>query len=179
MGLFDFFLNKNKQVDAEKANEIPEDLFIENAEPEDDSFSVTDDKIGIQIIYDFLQADYESKGLTDAYTNPDEKYKEDNIQLIRYDLEILLQKVSTYYEDHLEEIDMHIETRSRSGLLDLVDELKTKKKMVIEHQKKLESIKKDNENKTGISQRIILSYMRGFSRGLSAITQSRILNKKL
>lgn len=134
---------------------------------------------GIKQIYDFLQADYESRGYQDALTNPDDSYKTDNIRLIRLDLKILIQQVITYYEDLLNEIDYHITTRSQAGLLDLVQELEARKKMVSEHIVKVSHIQTEIENENGMGHRIILSYQRGFMRGLSALTQSTVLTKKI
>ncbi len=134
---------------------------------------------GIGAIYDFLQADYESKGYNDALTSPDDKYKAENIKLIKMDLQILIMKVDTYYKDLIRDLDFHIGSRSRAGMIDLVEELKTRKEMVIEHMGKVEELKRETETDNGMTQRMILSYQRGFMRGLSAITQSNVLNKKL
>jgi hypothetical protein len=79
----------------------------------------------------------------------------------------------------MKELDFHISSRSRAGLIDLVEELKTRKEMVLEHVAKVQEIKKEMEDTNSMTQRIILSYQRGFMRGLSAITQSNVLNKKI
>lgn len=195
MGLFDFFNQQNQsrtenqtftpQVPKEEENrpaDIPKELFIEERTPQSDSPIIIPNQqvgSGIEAIYNFLQADYETKGFNDALTNPDESYRTDNIKLISLDLYILIQKVNTYYEDMIREIDFHISTRSRAGLIDLVEELKAKKEMVYEHVAKVAGIKKEMDTGSGMNQRIILSYQRGFMRGLSALTQSNVLNKKL
>ena len=95
------------------------------------------------------------------------------------DLQILVQKVNTYYEDMIRELDFHISSRSRADLIDLVEELKTRKEMVLEHMEKVNQVKKEMEANLGMTQRILLSYQRGFMRGLSALTQSNVLSKKL
>ncbi|NVK53836.1 MAG: hypothetical protein HWD85_12945 [Flavobacteriaceae bacterium] len=186
MGLFDFFKRKNQSENGsnlsdQASNEIPKDIFVEEAEPSESSNGLNGkpDLKGIELIYDFLQADYESRGYNDSLINPDDSYKTENIKLIRYDLDILIQKVTTYYEDLIREIDFHMESRGRAGLIDLVEELKTKKEMVLEHMEKVTALKKEAENNNGITQRIVLSYQRGFMRGLSALTQSKVLNKEL
>ena len=185
MGLFNFFNTKRPEVNQNNVTtiqpEIPKDLFIEELDPQENTNS-NEARIevnGIDTIYNFLQGDYESKGYSDALTNPDESYKTDNIKLIRLDLQILIQKVNTYYEDIRTELGLHITTRSRSGLMDLVQELETRKVMVDEHMVTVKQINDDIDNESGLSHRIILSYQRGFMRGLSALTQSQILNRKL
>jgi hypothetical protein len=188
MGLFDFF-KKNKPsengngqpITNEFNNEIPKEVFIEEADPRDGVFgnSIKPVSKGIELIYEFLQADYESRGYSDSLINPDDSYKTENIKLIKYDLEILIQKVTTYYQDLVREIEFHMDSRSRAGLIDLVEELKAKKEMVLEHMGKVDALKKEAENNNGITQRIVLSYQRGFMRGLSALTQSKVLNKEV
>jgi hypothetical protein len=134
---------------------------------------------GIEQIYTFLQADYESKGYNDALVNPDDSYKSDNIKLIKLDLQILVDKTSTYYDNLISELNLHIVTRSRAGLVDLVQELESRKKLIEDYKQKLQVISEGIHNENGLCQRIILSYQRGFMRGLSALTQSIILNKKI
>jgi len=184
MGLFNFFSKNQTQATGSENNqslEIPKTMFAEDRDTEEKlSTSVLDAELkGIEQIYKFLQADYESKGYNDALTSPDDSYKKDNIRLIKLDLQILIQKVNTYYEDLIKELDFHISSRSRAGLIDLVEELKTRKEMVLEHVAKVDVIKNEMEDTNSMTQRIILSYQRGFMRGLSAITQSNVMNKKL
>ncbi len=142
-------------------------------------FRANGESKGIEAVYAFLQFDYESKGYNDALTSPDESYKNDNVELILLDLGILIQQVSTYYEDMLRELDFHIASRSRGGLIDLVDELRSKKEMVNEHMAKLEAVKQDMGSSSGMTRRILLSYQRGFMRGMAALTYSNVLNRKI
>lgn len=185
MGLFDFFRKNQSQsvtpVTIQEHPEISKELFIEERDPHEQPSIIQSNGVanGIDAIYAFLQADYESKGYNDALTNPDDSYKTDNIKLIKLDLQILTQKVNTYYEDMIRELDFHISSRGRAGLIDLVEELKTRKEMVLEHMSKVTEVKKEMESDTGMTQRILLSYQRGFMRGLSALTQSNVLTKKL
>lgn len=134
---------------------------------------------GLDSIYAFLQSDYESKGYNDALINPDESYRNDNIRLLRQDLMILIDRTVNYYETLIRETDYHISTRSRAGLLDLVDELKMKRDLLQSHIEKVNSLKAEASAESGSSQRIVLSYQRGFMRGLYAISQSKFFNGKL
>lgn len=185
MGLFDFFKKNQPQtvttVPMQQQPEISKELFIEEKDPNEQSPIIQSNGVanGIEAIYAFLQADYESRGYSDALTNPDDSYKTDNIKLIKLDLQILIQKVNTYYEDLIRELDFHISSRGRAGLIDLVEELKTRKEMVHEHMSKVAQVKNEMEAASGMTQRLLLSYQRGFMRGLSALTQSNVLTKKL
>jgi hypothetical protein len=134
---------------------------------------------GLNAVYEFLQSDYESKGYNDALTNPDESYKADNIKLYHHDLLLILDRSQVYYDELQKELDFHISSRSRAGLIDLVEELKIRKEMVTDHISKLKAIKEDAISGSGATQRIALSYQRGFMRGLSAISQSKLFNRNL
>jgi hypothetical protein len=188
MGLFNFFKKNQKlpkpvenQNELLPQNEIPIEIFTEDKVPKKYSgyYPTNGEAKGIEAIYSFLQGDYESKGYNDALTSSEDSNKKDNMRLIQLDLEILIQKVDTYYKDSIREIDFHVNSRTRAGLIELVEELKTRKEMVLEHMVKVEEIRKEMQTNTGMTQRIVLSYERGFMRGLSALTQSRIINKKM
>jgi hypothetical protein len=138
-----------------------------------------DGSIGLDAIYSFLQDDFESRGYNDALTNPEEGYKNDNIRLLSHDLLILIDRSTNYYESFLKELDFHIGSRSRAGLIDLVEELKIRKDIIRDHLEKIGQIKADAAAGSGSAQRIALSYQRGFMRGLSAISQSKIFKRTL
>lgn len=175
MAFFDFLKRKKEAAPDAVSAAINNTSLPES----NDTAASTPSIKGIESIYLFLQADYETRGYNDAFVSPDESYKNDNIKLLIQDYEILLQQVTTYYEDMQQDLDFHIITRSRAGLVDLIEELKTKKGKVAEHIEKVSLMKQDIKNNTGMSQRIVLSYGRGFLRGLSALTKSNILNKDL
>lgn len=179
MGLFKFF-KKNGTIagnngDGTKELQIPNTGFNDNQ----GSSQINDRNNGIEQIYLFLQADYEGRGYGDALVNPDDSYKTDNIRMIKLDLQILIDKINTYYDNIISELSLHIITRSRAGLVDLVKELEARKKLVEDYKSKIKVLTENMNDENGMCQRIILSYQRGFMRGLSAITQLNVLNKKL
>lgn len=178
MGLFDFFKKKTiaeTQPLAVAVPEIRKDVFVEENKPEEANKGRD---FGIEAIYNFLLEDFEVRGYNDALVNPDDSYRTDNIRLLSQDLDILIQKVDTYYQDRFKEVDFHIASRSRAGLVDLVEELKTLQETLKDHMVKINLIREDNENQRGATQRIILSYQRGFMRGLSTLTQSKLFSEK-
>lgn len=182
MALFNFLRKKNHNTDGNDGN--PVGIHKELLSPGDPAGYNTslisgNGTRGLDAIYAFLQYDYESRGYNDALTNPDESYKADNIMLFHHDLIILIDKSSTYYEDLLKEVDFHINSRTRAGLIDLVEELKIRREMVLDHIEKVKVIRKEAVSGTGSTQRIALSYQRGFMRGLSAISQSKLFNGNL
>jgi hypothetical protein len=133
---------------------------------------------GLDSVYRFFQDDYETRGYNDALTNPDESYKADNIRLLNHDLFILIDRTSSYYEDLAKEVEFHINSRSRAGLIDLVEELKIRKEIITDHRTKLAEIKAEAQSGTGAVQRIGLSYQRGFMRGLASISQAKLFNNR-
>ena len=189
MGWFNFFSKKNGADIQNTANDgITQhmDPDIQKEQFPDGDFRLQQGSLaanglgnGMEQIYNFLQADYESKGYSDALVNPDNSYKTDNIRLMQLDLKILIDKTNTYYENLISELNLHIVIRTRAGLVDLVQELETRKLLVEDHQKKLVQLRESMIDENGMCQRIILSYQRGFMKGLSALTQSGILNRKI
>jgi hypothetical protein len=189
MGWFNFFSKKNgadvhpdandsvgNKMDTDIARQLPPDGDFRLQQG---SLAATGVDNGMEQVYNFLQADYESKGYSDALVNPDNSYKTDNIRLMQLDLKILIDKTNTYYENLISELNLHIVIRTRAGLVDLVQELETRKLLVEDHQKKLIQLRESMSDDNGMCQRIILSYQRGFMKGLSALTQSGILNRKI
>jgi hypothetical protein len=133
---------------------------------------------GLDSVYAFLQSDYESKGYNDALTNPDESYRNDNIRLLNHDLLILIDRTSSYYEDLAKEVQFHISSRSRAGLIDLVEELKIRMQIVNDHREKLKAIREEAAGGKGAIERIALSYQRGFMKGLSSISQAKVFKNR-
>jgi hypothetical protein len=184
MGLLSVFRKNNNHTPdkiTDKPVTINNELHKFGKEPgiRNAEFFPGDGSIGLDAIYAFFQDDYEARGYNDALTNPDDSYKTDNIRLFHHDLLILIDRSSSYYESFLKELDFHIGSRTRAGLIDLVEELKIRKEIVSDLLGKIKVIKEDAVNGNGATQRIALSYQRGFMRGLSAISQSKIFNRTL
>lgn len=176
MGALKLFSRKNHQnpgLVAENQDLIP----VSATEGELKKISENGVK-GIDKIYGFFLNDFESRGYNDALINPDDSYKTDNIKLLNHELLILIERTSTYYEDLAKEVEFHIASRSRAGLIDLVEELKVRMQIINDHREKLTVIKNEAVNGMGPIQHIGLSYQRGFMRGLSSISQARVFNNK-
>ncbi len=185
MELFNFFQKNQPQTTTptngiavnNETPEIPKGIFVEDREPQDQPafLSTQGNANGIETIYAFLQANYETKGHSDALTNPDDSTKSNGIRLIKLDLKILVQRVNNFHDKRIRDFDLHISSRGRSGLIDLVEELKSEKEKIMKDIEEVKSIESEIESGGGIVERITLSYQKGFMRGLSAITQSKIL----
>lgn len=190
MGLFNFFNRKNgnsngveisNRADNQPKPDIPENLFIENAKPVGNTFNERNQTqpvdYGIYFLYEFLEKNYEAKGYGDALVNPDTTHLEQNIESLKNDLERTIRKVKTFYEDSIREINFHISSRSRSGMIDTVEELTMKKETAEIHINQVKEIAEEVKNNRGLGQGIIISYTRGFRNGLAAISHHSILRR--
>jgi hypothetical protein len=176
MSQFRLFPRRNHLKPGAPQDESPD---LQNFLPETTTMinTAAADK-GLDSVYAFFQKDYESKGYNDGLVNPDESYKNDNIRLLNHDLFILIDRTSTYYEDLAKEVQFHISSRSRAGLIDLVEELKIRMQIINDHREKLKAIREEATSGAGAVERIALSYQRGFMRGLSSISQAKVFNNR-
>ena len=154
-------LNGQAQAD------IPENVFVEREALNN-----------IDLLYKFLDGNYEEKGYNDALVNPDASHLEQNIEALKFELDRIIKKVKTFYEDFLREVDYHIESRARNGMIDTVDELRMKKGIAESHLKKVLELEKDVAAKAGDSKGVMISYVKGFKNGLAAISHHTILQRK-
>jgi len=174
MGVFDFF--RRKQAIVEPIEE--QNVLVEETNEEKPVNNVVTITYGtgkaIDLIYNFLKDDYESKGYDDALTNPDSSYKEMNKAMIKSSLEVKFKQVRRRYEDDLRTIDFHINSRKEAGLIELVKELETKKEILLQHVKELNTMEQDFLNEAPYMMGMLYSYERGFLRGLAALSLEQI-----
>ncbi len=171
---------QNQDVKTELPN-IPEHVFIEYEKPtvnqDMEAIEQENEKNDLKSLYRFLERNLEKKGYEDALINPDTSYMETHIRYIHNELNLVLAKVKTYYSGHLRNINFHIETRKRSGMIETVDELLSHKATVEEDIAMVRTIEEDLVKKQGLSQNLFLSYEKGFKNGFAAITYNTILGK--
>ncbi|KAA6338536.1 hypothetical protein EZS27_013471 [termite gut metagenome] len=181
MGLFNFFRrNKAKESDLP---EIKKEDFADDSNLSDKNNVITityGTGKPIDLIYSYLEEDYESKGYNDALCNPDNSYKEMNKKWIKSGLEVKLKRVILIYGDKLSEIDFHIKSRAEAGLIDIVKDLESKKDILEKHVDTLAQMENEiqDDNVFYIS-RMLTSYERGFLRGLAALSLETVKIKQL
>lgn len=175
MGIFNFFKKKQQElvqptIDQECLNNETKE------EKKEQGFITISYGTGrpIDLIYNFLKDDYESKGYDDALTNPDTSYKEMNKSMIKSALEVKFKQVQRRYEDDLRKIDFHINSRKEAGLVELVKELETKKEILMQHVDELNTMEQDFINEKPYMMGMLYSYERGFVRGLAALSLEQI-----
>jgi len=170
MALLDFF----KRQKTEDLPEIPEEVFIEKNESavRGESRSIVD--ASIDGVYEFLRADYETRGYHDALTNSDSSYYQENVDVLMWDLVILCDHSVIKYNDRLYEIENHISSRKKMGVLDVVQDLESEKRRIEQLISTIQKIKSFAEERKEAPLRVIKSYQRGFHRGLVALSKSAI-----
>lgn len=183
MGLFNFFNRKSAQISnqtIETLPEVPADVFIETQKAGDSKIngngSATNNQ-GIYLLLEFLERNYEGKGYDDALINPDTTHLQQNVSSIKNDLERNIRKVKIFYEDFIRDIDFHIASRARTGMVDTVEELTTKRDTAVNHIRQVVEIEAQAAEDTGVGYGIVLSYTRGFKNGLAAISHHAILRR--
>ncbi len=174
MGIFNFFKKKQELVQPIIAQESLNDEA--KKEKTENSYITIAYGTGrpIDLIYNFLRDDYESKGYDDALTNPDTSYKEMNKSMIKSALEVKFKQVQRRYEDDLKKIDFHINSRKEAGLVELVKELETKKEILLQHVNELNTMERDFIGEKPYMMGMLYSYERGFVRGLAALSLEQI-----
>mgnify|MGYP006391486755 FL=1 len=174
MGVFDFF--KRKQMLEEPT--LEQEVLVDETNEEKSVNNMITISYGtgkpIDLIYKFLKDDYESKGYDDALSNPDTSYREMNKSMIKSSLEVKFKQVHRKYEDDLRTIDFHINSRKEAGLVELVKELETKKEILLQHVKELNTMEQDFINEAPYMMGMLFSYERGFLRGLAALSLEQI-----
>jgi hypothetical protein len=179
MGFFDLFKKSNQVQDTllESKKSLPEskgdDLTNHGELMKGDitTYSIEfGTRLPIDIIYEYLQEDIESKAYQDALTSPDRSYKETNLAIIRSNLEVRFKQVTLKYEDMLRDIDFHIQSRGEAGLTDIVELLKSRKAIYGKHLEELRKMKADLDNGELYMTGLFKSYEVGFTRGLASIS---------
>jgi hypothetical protein len=133
----------------------------------------------ISRVFNYLNKDFESVGYNDALTNADEKFRDDNIEILKKNYLILLKEAAFAFNEYLRELDAHIVACTNSQLTDTITQLQTRKTSTDDTLKFIREQTQEITDENGTAVRIILSYKRGFSKGIAALAQARIINKHI
>ena len=130
----------------------------------------------IDVIYGYINRDFEQKGFDDAMVNMDPSYKESGKKLIVNKLKVLFQQVSLRYQGDLQELAVTIETMQSQGLPLQMKRLETRQKQLENHVKRIEEMKMSLERGDEEMMRMVMSYERGFKKGMIAKSNSMLNN---
>jgi hypothetical protein len=162
----------NHSADRYNYPEVKKEVFIEEPAAENSKAEVEkkaeQDQDNIHLLYAFLLKDYQQQGYNDALLHPDTSYMAERVKEFRGEINIAIRKVKTFYEDAIRELDFLILSRGRSGMVEVVDELKMRKEKATDHHKKTLEIEQEIIRE-GELHRLVISYNRGFQNGMAAI----------
>lgn len=158
--------------------EVKERVFVETGALQEQAPTPSQVDHHIGVLYAFMDKNHEVKGYDDALVNPDVSNLNQNLEALKSELIRTLNKVKTSYEDFIQEAEFHITSRSRSGMVDMVEELEMKKKIAQGHIAKVKAIEVDTARNEGDCKGILISYTRGFKNGLAAISHHHILSRR-
>ena len=188
MGLFDLFFGTTKKSDQngmENTAKPDDKLLPELNEPNGLKIATPvtkEDEMNVSMpldeIYKYLRIDFESRGYDDALSNPDTSYRDMNKQLLVSNLKVLFKQIKQIYIDNLKTNDFHIKSREQAGLIDIVDLLKNRKETLENHLAEINKMENDLENKVDYMVGMLLSYERGFLRGLAALSLESFKQKR-
>lgn len=130
--------------------------------------------MGVHKLYAILDRDNEQKGYDDALINPNAAHMEQGVQIIQNELLRTIDQIKVYYTDYLFEIDFHIESRRTNAMFTTVEELQMKKEVARKHLEKVLEIEQASKNGQAEKMGIVMTYRRGFQKGLAAISYSGI-----
>lgn len=189
MALFDFFrrkenLESNVNNGQDPVEDNPEEKIIDRnlfvKEPNNSSNDSYDNNSSAwKRIFNRIRKDYESEGYNDALSTADVKYRNDNKEILKLNLLVDIEEAEVEIKEYLKELDFHIKSRTKAELFDLVEELESKKVTYEERIEKLKELKIDLKNDSGMPNRILLAYNRGFNKGMAALTVANVVNKNI
>lgn len=151
-GTFNFFKKGNQVNNTEVVGlpnvednskeilpEIRREDFVDDSEPNLESNTITI-KYGtgmpIDVIYSYIQTDYEQDGYNDAMCNSDIQYKESKKKIINNGLKMLFEQVRLRYESDIRDINVQIDIVETQGLTSSSMSLKARKETYNEHLKR-------------------------------------------
>ncbi len=190
MSLFSWLVRKNRKTPF-----IERDIFIDESDQSSNTTTnlphmnlttpvteLSHQDMVLQVrqeLDDFLATDQEPRGYQDALINPDSSNATENKEILKKQLDLKIERVLTLYNNKILDYDFHIKTRTENGMMDTVEEIKAEKEKIQEEIKKIRQLQEDARVNKGNGHLVILSYDRGFKRGLAALTSSKLFGKNL
>jgi len=185
MGLFDWFTIRNSKTPYINQEVFTEQIVDDLGKEENPALysPVSEIREQNKIIAirkeldDFLSNDFGSQGYENALINPDSSNADSHKEILKYQLEIIIDRVLTKLQNEISNFEFHIKTRTKNGMLDTVEEINSEMEKYAQEIKKIEVILTEARQNTGKGHIIVLSFEQGFKKGLAAITASKLFGK--
>lgn len=172
MKYFKNIFNNKKKTDSMESiqhNEIEEELFVDNSEPEMNSVAKP-----VNQIEGFLSKNYKEIGFRDGYAIPKLMIMEKYISTLTSQFQFLLSKeIDRLEAEKLKTISLLSQTKSLSQ--ELTDEIQNTR---VFQDTKINFLLREKENTSieeGIVMKAINSYREGFTKGINVYTEELLL----
>lgn len=177
MKIFSFFRKTNPSGNPHEpiaTQAITGDSTTENALKEEPSVKMISITYGtgmpIDIIYAFVNHDYEQEGYQDALVNPDAGYCTAKESMIQNQLQQLFRRILLRYRDEIRGIDVQIANAKSLFALTSASMLEARKETCEEHIAEINQMIEKSNAKSPEMMTMIESYRRGFTKGCAAQT---------
>lgn len=155
-----------------------EALFVENI-PTVPVAPPAPTKRDINWLFEFIDQDREQQGYEDAVANPDGNYRADFVKLFWSSLQLKIKMSQEHYDALLQEEEVQLDRCEKAGLLDTVAQVNKRMTHIREKVDQLNELAEKAQRQEGEAQRAVLSYSRGFNKGLAALTQAHVSRNPL
>lgn len=150
-----------------------------NLQETDDSLSGKSSKRGkitvdcgtnypIDVIYSFINKDFEEKGFNDAMCNLDASYLQTGKDQIRNELISMFKQIKLKYKGQIAQLNTQIALNKSLLLLDMAEKLQCIVDTFDMHMKEIDTMELRLNNNDPDMLNMVFSYERGFKRGAAA-----------
>lgn len=189
MAIFGFFSKKNETKkgitvpmtpimdsstdidDVSKGNNVTQELKLE---PKGNTPLMVSCATGwpIDIIYGYLNKNYEEKGYNDAMIKCDLAFRDMNKNIIRNKILMIFREINLNYNAMQQDLETRINNCNAAGLLTTVAELDKQMSVIKSHKEELANLEEDFKNNINEASIPLQSYECGFLRGVATIAMS-------
>lgn len=171
-------MNNSTDIDDEsKGNNVTEELH----EPKANAPLLVSYATGwpIDIIYGYLNKNYEEKGYNDAMIKCDLTFRDMNKNIIRNKILMVFREINLSYNAMQQDLETRINNCNAAGLLTTVAELDKQMSVIKSHKEELANLEEDFKNNINEASIPLQSYECGFLRGVATIAMSAPQNQSL
>ena len=174
MGLFNFWKKNEASLESSENS-----LSVESNESNKENYITIMWGTGmpIDVIYNFIQKDFEEQGYKDALVNSDLKYRESRENIIKNELKLLFNRILLRYQSDIRDIDVKIKMAEEAYAISSASMLSARKVTFEEHIKEIHRMERLLEENDPEMTTMIESYRRGFLKGIVIQTVEFIENK--
>lgn len=169
-----FFGNKEIVSESSPLKEESVEKIVENEK--EDLVDINSERKTFEFdLLDILDKDFQALGNSDAFSNPNTSYMDLGIQLLNAELETSILNLKGRVVKRSDQIKAWIDMHKGLGQVDSVNRLEAVKVYLQEFVKRINEIESGILENKGESARIVLSYKRGFIKGIEAISYGKYL----